>query len=317
MLAVPCGPPHAPNLAHSAEARVYVRDGAVFGCSRAGRTSRALGARRLIVAVKVAGHFAAVKRTRRTGEELATYDLRSGQEHSRYSARGPIGAFALDRRGTAPFTAAGPGGEAEIGIDSNLCLIPTGLDPGFIRLAGSVLLFRDRFGLETLQLSGTAPWLGTLLRAGPIRITAENDRLVLHAPFGETPIGIALLDCVGSDGCDGIDTLQLAGPYLAVHRTAYDREGDTAGVLKVYDTRTGQKRLPCGTGGYGNDVEAFVVTAAGAVACMRSVDSVPTLISGGVTLDSGPGVDLRSLYRRGDQLVWRHDAAEQTAPLPT
>jgi hypothetical protein len=317
MFAVPCGPPHAPNLAHSAEARVYVHDGAAFGCSRAGGTPRRLGARRLIVAVKVAGHFAAVKRTRRGGEELATYDLRSGQEHSRYAARGPIGAFALDRRGVLPFTAAGPGGETELGINSELRLIPTGLDPGFIRLAGSVLLFRDRFGLETLQLSGTAPWLGTLLRAGAIRITADHDRLVLHAPIGETQLGIALLDCVGSDGCSGIDTLQIAGPYLAVHRTAYDREGDTAGVLKVYDTRTGAKQLPCGTGGYGNDVEAFTVTATGAVACMRSVNSVPTLISGGVTLDSGPGVDLRSLYHRGDQLVWGHDGAERTAPLPT
>jgi hypothetical protein len=271
----------------------------------------------VIVAVKVAGHFAAVKRTRTSGEELATYDLRSGQEHSRYRARGPIGAFAVDRRGVAPFTAAGPGGEAEVGIDDELSLMPTGLDPGLIRLAGSVLLYRDRFGLETWQLSGTAPWLGTLLRAGAIRITADHDRLVLHAPSGQTPLGLALLDCVGSDGCGGIDTLQIAGPYLAVHRTAYDREGDTAGVLKVYDTRTGAKRVACGTGGYGNDVEAFVVTATGAVACMRSVDGVPTLISGGVTLDSGPGVDLRSLFGRGDQLVWRHDGAERTAPLPT
>ena len=78
----------------------------------------------------------------------------------------------------------------------------------------------------------------------------------------------------------------------------------------VHDLRTGISATVCGY-----DVERYVITDAGKVACGGHDDSAWISVEG-LVIDEGPGVDPSSLTRRGDTLVWLHDGVERTAPLP-
>jgi hypothetical protein len=49
---------------------------------------------------------------------------------------------------------------------------------------------------------------------------------------------------------------------------------------------------------------------------LTSPDATFEIRSDGTVLDRGEGIDVDSLARRGDRLVWVHDGVERTAPLP-
>jgi hypothetical protein len=85
------------------------------------------------------------------------------------------------------------------------------------------------------------------------------------------------------------------------------------GAVTVTDLRSRARRTTCRA----EQVGDYVVVEDGAVACLVEVGDFPytqEIRSEGALLDSGTGMS--RLRRRGGEIVWLHDGAERTAPLP-
>jgi hypothetical protein len=65
---------------------------------------------------------------------------------------------------------------------------------------------------------------------------------------------------------------------------------------------------------------SYVVAEDGKAACGQYHGANPAtpsdIVSEGVVIDANPGVDPRSLTRRGDQLAWTNSGNERTATIP-
>lgn len=83
------------------------------------------------------------------------------------------------------------------------------------------------------------------------------------------------------------------------------------GAVTVTDLRRRTRRTTCSS----DRVGEYVVTGDGAVACLVEVGDALEIRSEGELLDAGTGIS--GVHRRGEQLVWLHDGAERTAPLPS
>lgn len=117
----------------------------------------------------------------------------------------------------------------------------------------------------------------------------------------------------------GVRAVSLSGPTVAYERVVCDR-ADCTGAIRVRNLRTGvtrQSRIPSGA----NPATAVVASSRGAVAWIRrpspGVVEVRGLGAGGERLlESGPGVDERSLAIAGSTVYWTRDGAPYSAPLP-
>jgi hypothetical protein len=165
---------------------------------------------------------------------------------------------------------------------------------------------------------------GTLLRVGDLRFAVRRGRLWLRGPLGargrRTLLGLPISACSSSSGCAGIDALQVAGRFVAVRERSH-AAGESGGEIRVYDLARDRKRATCRSHGRHGGVGSFVLTDTGRVACALIGDtsdaSRDQIRAEGVVLDQGSGIDIESLVRRGDRLVWLYDRAERSAPLPT
>jgi hypothetical protein len=315
--AASCGPAHAPTLARDAQARVYSRGGAVFACE--GRTTIALGPRHAVRAVKLADGYAAVRReVGRRGERLATYRLRRGARVA--ATGGRFNAFTIARTGLTAYIATSAGGRRRVGVLGGYSVDPgASADPRFLAVAGGIVAYRDASGVHVFDSHRSSP-RGTLVDDHGIRLIGARTLFLRAGRSAPVPIGSAAPAACGSHGCRGVDLVQIAGTFAGVRFLDQDA-GYDATSLTVHDTASRRASQPCRPPDPGRDyydrVVAFVLVATGAVACARVVAGTPQILSGGVVADSGAGIDLWSLARRGNQIVWRHDGQERSAPLPT
>ena len=317
-----CGPA-GDSIAATRDARVYVRVGRVLGCHRARPRPTPLGRARALLGARAAGRFAAVALR---GRPLAVYDLRRGIDTGRSAERIPrLSSLRLTAGGVAAYIARLPTGEYEVGAPALTFEAARGrdIDPRYLRIAGNVLAWREgrAFGVVWLPEGPAAP----------ARVLASNRTVVLEARGFEllarrhgggrrVPLGNAICDCISSSGNAGVTTVAVAGRFAAArYASSAFREGRSEDRITVADTTEASTRETCVSGG----IRSFLVTAEGGVACAVEAEfdtsirrRTRQIRSEDAVIDEGPGIDLRSLHRRGAEIVWRHDGAERTAPLP-
>jgi hypothetical protein len=313
MLAVAavCGPGGAPTLAQGDAARVFVTRGAARGCVRTRRGSWRLGEAARVSEARVAGRYALL---RRPGEVLTVYDLRrrrrNGSAHASEFTR-----IRLYRSGIAAYAA----GQAGVWVSINTTVGTWGADgpdisPGFVAMAAYVLAWRRGGGLEVQFEDGYPALPSRPLLRGRITVGVHDGHWLRAHLRGRHPVGLgeATTPCISSSGCSGIDRLQFAGDNVAARRWDADPVADQwEGAVTVTDLRRRTRRTTCRS----DRVGEYVVTGDGAVACLVEVDDTLEIRSEGAVLDAGTGIS--DLRRRGDDLVWLHDGAERTAPLPS
>lgn len=312
-----CGPPGAATLAHSDLARVYVTRGAARACVRARRGSWRLGEAARVLETRVAGRFALL---RRPGERLTVYDLR------RRRRAGSAGSFSGDvmfmkvrlyRSGIAAYAARTPGGRVIINTTAGAWGADgPDISPGFVAMSGYVLAWWRDGGLE-VQLEDGYPALPRRpLRRGRITVGTDGEDGLRARLRGRRPVrlGEAMFPCISPGGCSGVDRLQLAGDHVAArYRSADHINQQYEGLLMVADLRARTCRTACRS----SEVHEYVLTDDGAIDCLVDAGESPftqEVRSEGAVLDAGTGIS--DLRRRGDDLVWLHDGAERSAPLP-
>jgi hypothetical protein len=278
------------------------------------RTLR-LGARSALLGVRAAGRFAAVALR---GRRLQVHDLRRGREGERSPERiRELTALRLTDGGVAAYIARRRDGELEVGSTGfDFTVHGPGFDPRHLRIAGRLIAWRSdgAYGAGAFT-TGPAAGRGPIGSNRTVVLEARRDELIARPSDGfggAVRIGRVACECISSSGGSGVDDVRLAGPLAAARFSAADfRSGTDRGHVVLADTRTGDRRETCA----GEAVGSYVVTSIGGLACAVSGD-VRQIRSGGAVIDEGRGIDLRSLRRRGEQIVWRHDGAERTAPLP-
>jgi hypothetical protein len=324
-----CGPAGARTLDANRDARIYTWAGSVVGCHRLGPRPWKLGTSGRVLELHLNHGFVAVRhRARRTGERLSVVDLRRWRRLGRQSTPGRFTRIRLVHGIAAFLTTTKDGdGPPEVLVgatDGDPFASGVDIDPRFLAFAGSTVAWRrgPTYELSALEDAiGLPP--GRLFRIGRLRVEARevrsrysiSTRLWAIRP-GRRPLrlGEPKSVCVSSSGCSGISALQVAGRYLATVDMSYGVGGSYDDV-KVYDLRHGTRRRECDfdLGG----VYAFVLTDAGGLACAVDIDfKQRQIVSGGAVIDEGEGIDLWSLRRDGDRLVWLHDGAGRSAPLP-
>jgi hypothetical protein len=323
-LAAVCGPP-GPSLAENAQARVWRADGAVWGCHAARPEPVRLGRRTNVHEVRLAGRHAGV----RTRDLLVIHDLRRGRIERMRRVRGTMVRWIMDRAGLAAYALRRPSGVVVIGssYDGTVARARQ-IDPASLGLARELIAYRygDTYHLAHAGYEGDAiAARRTLIREGSLRIEAVPRRwrsslLVAHSGAQRRRLGEATNPCISPSGCAGVDALQIAGRFVAV-RIRSSNPDYSAGAVTVHGLDAGRGRRDCaGRGSVGD----FVVTEAGALACAVTPwdpdnpgPLVPEIRAGGAIIARAEGIDIRSLHRRGDELVWLEDGAERTAPLPS
>jgi hypothetical protein len=119
---------------------------------------------------------------------------------------------------------------------------------------------------------------------------------------------------LGAAASSGVNRIQIAGRFAAARSwDASPIAEQYVGAVTVADLRTRSHRTTCRS----EQVHEYVLTGEGAVACLVDAGDFPftqEVRSEGEVLDAGTGIS--DLHRRGDELVWLHDGAERTAPLP-
>lgn len=314
----PCGPADAKTLARSKVARVYVADGAVRGCHRAGRGSRRIAPRRAVLDAWVAGRYAAVRQRRRGGERLLVINLRRWREVERLVS-GRFVRVRLDPAGVAGFTAARrtPAGwpregvvdlvGAESDVEADLSGPHVGTD--VLGMAGPTFAYRQGDSIA-LQDFGGGPdaRTGLLVRLGDLRMEVTRDAStgyeLVARPRGGRPISLAR----------SVDGFQRAGGLLATSRRSSELGGNGSAYIDGINLAKGTQRRLVETAGA---VGSFVAMPAGRVAYINALPyGGKTVRAGDAVLDSGDGINIFSLRRRGDRLEWRHSGTERSAPLP-
>ena len=308
-----CGPA-APTIAANDRARVFTRGRAVYACHARMPRPRRVAAAGALLETRLAGDFALL---RLEGERLEVHDLRRGYVEGDAGGDLRFTRIRFHRGGTAAYVARRPDGELEVGA-TGLGYAINGHDiaPRTIGLDGFLLAYGRAGGIELAELiDGRPARARTLVRRGSVAIGVRNWWFLYARSRGRRPIFLGESEdgCLSSSGCSGINRLQFAGDVVAARFGSVASRGASAsGSLSVADTARGRVRTAC----EGEAVGAYVVTPAAAVACAVSRSGEVQILSEGTVLDRGPGVDPGSLRRRGDVMVWRHDGAERSAPLP-
>jgi hypothetical protein len=323
-VAAVCGPAGGVTLAQSESARVLARGGAVRGCTRGTRGSVRLGDAGPVIGARVAGRYGLV---RRRGERLTVYDLRTGRSEGS-AGRVPGIRFLSIRlypQGVAAWIARRPDGRQDLGSTDDTPFIGGGgVEPRSVRLAADVIAYRRGNGIEDIVLDSVHPVPDSRLgRLGRVVVALRRGDLVtarLAGGIRRVELGRTMSQCFSSSGCGGVDRVEVRGRFAAGRETSLDFANSYyEGHITVGDLRSGARRAACRS----FRVQSFVVTGAGAVACALepALDGnrrpgTPRIVAEDEVLDKGPGIDLSSLRRRGGELVWLHDGAERTAPLP-
>jgi hypothetical protein len=116
-------------------------------------------------------------------------------------------------------------------------------------------------------------------------------------------------DCDTPSSCRGLGQISLFDDRVVVVNNDFNTD------VTAYAVASGTPTILCP-----GLVMSLVMTETGRVACGQYHGGGPSqpsdIVSEGAVIASGPGVDPRSLTRRGDQLVWMDAGAEHTAPIP-
>ena len=310
---VVCGPPGAATLAQGDVARVFVSRGAARGCVRSRRGTWRLGVAERVTEARVAGRFALL---RRPGEVLTVYDLRrrrrNGSAHG-----GEFTAVRLYRSGIAAYAARSSSGWVEVG-STMAAWGANGADiaPGFVAMSGYVLAWRRAGGLEVQVEDGYPALPRRPLLRGRVTVAVDGESELRARLRGRRSValGEATSACISPSGCGGVDRLQFAGDHVAARWGRANHVAQQyAGEVTLADLRKRSRRTTCRS----SRVHEYVLTDGGAVACLVDVGDFPfsqEIRSEGAVLDAG--IEITGLRRRGEELVWLHDGAERTAPLP-
>jgi hypothetical protein len=179
-----------------------------------------------------------------------------------------------------------------------------------------VLAWRRSDGLEVQYEDGYPAWPARPLLRGRVTVDVDDGSWLRARLRGRSAValGEAASPCVSSSGCSGVNRIQIAGRFAAARSWDADPVAEQyVGAVTVADTRTRSRRTTCRS----EQVHEYVLTDDGAMACLVDVGEFPhtqEIRSEGDVLDAGTGI--AGLHRRGAELVWRHDGAERTAPLP-
>lgn len=259
-----CGPARASTVTASADVRVYVRSGELKACDRRGGPVRSLGARSRALGVWVAGPRIAVRRARGTGERLSVYTPRALARTYHKDVTGSIEAVALERRGVAVLVERAPDGQTRVRVTRGpLSFAAPGFIPGSLRFRGGVAAWRDRTGLNLFALLNGTRRAETLARFDTLELTVRGG-VLRYRRAGTATVELAevLAECTSSQGCSGIDRVQVSGRFLAARTSGYGPDGSRAEV-EVYDLKSGRHRAACPSGAFGD----FTLARDGAVAC--------------------------------------------------
>jgi hypothetical protein len=323
-VAAACGPP-GPSLAENAQARAWVAGGVVLACQRAHPDPVRLGRRANVHEVRLAGRYAGVH----TRDLLVVHDLRRGRIEQMRRLGGTMARWIMDRAGVAAYAVRRPSGVVAIGssVDGTVARARA-IDPTSLGLAQELIAYRygdthhlAHAGVEADVIAARR----TLIRAGSLRIETlprawSPSVLVARSGAMRRRLGAATGPCISPSGCTGVDALQIAGRFVAT-RIRASNPNYSSGSVTVRGLDGGPALRDCAGRG---DVGAFVVTETGGFACgFAAADPdhpapvVPEIRAGGAVIARASGIDIDSLRRRGDQLVWIEDGAERTAPLPS
>jgi hypothetical protein len=242
----------------------------------------------------VAGRYAAVRDDR----VLRVFDLRTGRRRGE-AIRAP-GFTVVRLVSTGLAVAIGGDGSVQ---DSAGGYHRRASDPYFLAVRGMTIATRGggRIWLDGLE-DVSAPD-GTLVRQEGVRVRTVRGRL----RAGGMDLGSPLGSCVSPSACLGIGALTIAGRFLATLHTDGTYNSEPA-FLRVYDLKAKRAHMAC----YGG-VIAWVLSPSGRSACMESLESGTRLISDGVQLDHGPGLDPQSLRLQGDRITWVKDGVTESA----
>jgi hypothetical protein len=314
-----CGPA-LPSIERNAHARVWVADGVLTGCHRMRAEPVRLGRRANVREVRLAGRFAGV----RTRDLLVIHDLRRGRIERMRRTRGAVTRWILDRGGVAAWLARRDDGDVVVGSSiEGVRARAADIDPHTLGLAGTEIAYRrgDTYEITPLHDDDDRDAAATvLLRVGPVRIEVLTRRWTpfLYARIGARRrwLGEPTGGCWSHNGCGGTNALQVAGRYVATRYNQHNPDY-ASGSITVRAVGGGPARRYCDERG---DVGAFVLTRRGTAACALQLPGRPPSTSEVRVADEvvarGTGIDIHSLHRRGDELVWLDDDVEQTAPLP-
>ena len=193
------------------------------------------------------------------------------------------------------------------------------IHPAFVNVGTGLISYRKgeyvKFADDHLQREASSK-LAELARFGDIRLSADEGRLyAAHGSRNRIDVGPILDDGrhIGGEGQRfGVGALRVAGSFVAVRENILSLGPFASGSVRVYDLDGSEPpRELCA----GERVNDFIVTPAGAVACVTSGPTIRVL-SEGALLDEGD-TTIRDLEILSDQLVWKHGAETRSAPLPT
>lgn len=311
-----CGPSGTKTLAHNQHARVYVQAGVARGCHRDARHTYRLGLAKPIKRLSLASGYVAVRRSVAGGESLRVYNLRHRRTVGSVWRQRKFNLVKLDPEGVVIAHATRPDGRgvlvasgrrAPLLIDQVDDIGVKGGINGY-RVGRDVTLFDAEADAGPIARLASS---GTIMRVGDVRITVDD--FTVSARQGKGPSFVLgrpqrLDSCDYRGGCVGWSYVSVYDDRIL--QSQYDLIGHW-GITTAFALATGQPREVCA-----GDPHSRVTTESGRVACGQSGRTANEIVSEGVVLDAGPGVDPTSLARRGDELVWLHDGAERTAPLP-
>jgi len=259
-----CGPARATTVATSADVRVYVRSGELSACDRRGGPERSLGARSRALGVWVAASRIAVRRARGTGERLSVYTLRTPARTYHKDVAGSIEAVALERRGVAVLVERSTDGQTRVRVTRGpLSFGVAGFVPGSLRFRGGVAAWRDRTGLNLFALLNGTRRVQTLARFGTLELSVRGG-VLRYRRQGTNAVELAevMTECTSSQGCSGIDQVQVSGRFLVARTLHFGPDGDRAQV-EVYDLKSGRHRTVCSDRAFGD----LTLTRDGTVTC--------------------------------------------------
>ena len=230
---------------------------------------RWLGRRQRALDAEVEGRRIAIRRALGTGERLTVYSLRSRARTHRRDVAGSIASLVLDRRGVAVFLEATPEGETRVRASRGRLAPPApGVIPSSLAFRGGVVAWRDQHAISIFRLLSETKRPEKLVTIGKVTLSVR-DGILRYQRKGQTvvPFAVPIRECTSSQGCEGVDRVQVAGNFLAA-RTLQFGPDDNRTRVDVYDLDTGRHRVECdsrvpGSAGAG----AFALKPDGVVTC--------------------------------------------------
>jgi hypothetical protein len=209
--------------------------------------------------VTLKGRYAGIRRSRTGGESLRVYDLRLARARGERVLRLRFTAVALDSAGVAAFVAPEGVGDTLDGVYPR----SSAIEPTFVRILGPVVGWRENAQLRIQSLPEDRPFAvavrdGTLYRQGDVAITIKRGGWL--AASGTT-LGAPKGDCTSPTSCTGIETIAIAGSFVAT-RAIEQGPGGLTVTLTLHNLSTGATSHPCPT-----PVGSFTLDAAGVVSC--------------------------------------------------